>query len=101
VRAARDCTTGLLGSANSHQNGPSIVAFWRAALVILLSVAGCADKQLPPIDNSFCRIYQRLPDPADAVHLKKRENKVAILTNERTHLTECQLLDRTKSLHPR
>ena len=58
-----------------------------AAMIVLLS--GCADKGPPPIDNAYCRLYVRLPDPADAVHLKKRENKIAILTNEQTWLHEC------------
>lgn len=56
------------------------------SLIALLSA--CAT-QPPPVDNAFCRLYQRLPDPSDAVNLKLRANKVAILTNEQTWVTEC------------
>jgi hypothetical protein len=56
------------------------------SLIALLSA--CAS-QTPPVSNAYCRLYQRLPDPADAVNLKKRENKLAVLTNEQTWLTEC------------
>ena len=61
-------------------------AFLTATLIALLSA--CAS-QTPPVSNAYCRLYQRLPDPADATNLKKRENKVAILTNEQTWLHEC------------
>jgi len=59
-----------------------------AAVLILLSLSGCAINT-PVLDNAFCRLYQRLPDPSDAVNLKLRANKVAILTNEQTWVTEC------------
>ena len=56
--------------------------------LLLLALSACADKPAP-LDNAFCRLFVRMPDPADAVHLKKRENKIAILTNEQTWLHEC------------
>lgn len=56
------------------------------SLIALLSA--CAT-QPPPVDNAYCRIYTRLPDPADAANLKKRENKVAILTNEQSWIDFC------------
>lgn len=60
----------------------------RLIIVLSLLMAGCAT-QAPPASNAYCRLYQRLPDPGDAVHLTKRENKVAILTNEETFQREC------------
>jgi hypothetical protein len=70
-----------------------------SALVVALSA--CANQEPPPIDNGFCRLYQTLPDPADAVNLKKRENKLAILSNEQTYAADCQLGNRSKSMGPR
>ena len=58
-----------------------------STLLFLIALSGCAGNP-PPIDNAFCVLYQRLPDPADAVHMKKRENKLAILANEQT-ANEC------------
>jgi hypothetical protein len=58
-----------------------------SAVIALIALSGCADKS-PPLESSYCRLYQRLPDPADAVHMKKRENKLAILANEQT-ANEC------------
>ena len=82
--------------ANSARRPWVIRAFFRHSrtcwpkLIIasILLLGACADKPAP-LDSAFCRLYQRLPDPADAVHLKKRENKIAILTNEQTWLHEC------------
>jgi len=45
---------------------------------------------MPPVDSAFCRLYSRLPDPSDAVNLKLRANKVAILTNEQAYIDFCQ-----------
>ena len=72
-----------------------------AAIVALAVLSSCASAEPPPISNAFCRLYQTLPDPADAVNLKKRENKLAILSNEQTYAADCQLGDRGKSLGPR
>jgi hypothetical protein len=60
-----------------------------AAVALLIALSACSRNDPPPIDNAFCRLYVRLPDPSDAVHMKKRENKLAILTNEQTWLHEC------------
>ena len=68
--------------------------------LLLLALSACADKPAP-LDNAFCRLFVRMPDPADAVHLKKRENKIAILTNEMTYEAECLLGSRGASLGPR
>jgi hypothetical protein len=68
--------------------------------LLLLSLSGCAGNDPPPVDNSFC-LYVPLPDPADAVNLKVRGNKVAILTNEQNFRDFCQLGDRSKSMGPR
>lgn len=57
------------------------------ACALLIALSGCADKS-PPLENAFCALYVRLPDPSDAVNLKKRENKLAILANEQT-ANEC------------
>jgi hypothetical protein len=77
-------------------------ALTRAATsAFLIALSGCAGKEPPPLDNSFCRLYVALPDPSDAVNMKKRENKLAVLTNEQTNDRECRLGDRSKSLHPR
>jgi len=54
----------------------------------ILLLSACASNT-PVLDNAFCRLYTRLPDPSDAVNLKLRANKVAILTNEQTWVTEC------------
>lgn len=70
------------------------------ALLVLIALGGCASKELPPQDNGFC-LYQPLPDPADAVNLKVRGNKIAILTNEQTYDRECRLGSRANSLGPR
>ena len=59
-----------------------------ALCAVLIALSACADKPAP-LDNAFCRLFVRMPDPSDAIHLKKRENKVAILTNEQTFLHEC------------
>jgi uncharacterized protein YcgI (DUF1989 family) len=59
-----------------------------SALVVALSA--CANQEPPPIDNGFCRIYVRLPDPADAVNMKQRANKIAVLTNEQSADRECR-----------
>ena len=67
---------------------------------ILIALLSACASQPPPVDNAFCRIYVRLPDPGDAVNLKKRENKIAILTNEQSADREC-MGDRSKSLGPR
>lgn len=67
---------------------------------LIVLCAACAS-QPPPVDNGFCRLYAPLPDPADAVNLKKRENKLAILANEQTLDRECRMGDRSKSLGPR
>jgi hypothetical protein len=69
-----------------------------SALVVALSA--CANQEPPPVDNSFC-LYVPLPDPADAVNLKVRGNKVAILTNEQNFQQWCRLGDRSKSMGPR
>ncbi len=57
------------------------------SLIALLSA--CATP-MPPVDSAFCRLYSRLPDPSDAVNLKLRANKVAILTNEQAYIDFCQ-----------
>lgn len=57
-------------------------------MLSIVACAGCAT-QAPPAHNAYCKLYQRLPDPGDAVNLKKRENKIAILTNEETFVREC------------
>jgi hypothetical protein len=59
-------------------------------MVLILALSGCAGNDPPPIDNGFCRIYVRLPDPADAVNMKQRANKIAILTNEQSADRECR-----------
>jgi hypothetical protein len=57
---------------------------------LFVALSGCAGNDPPPIDNGFCRIYVRLPDPADAVNMKQRANKIAILTNEQSADRECR-----------
>jgi hypothetical protein len=77
------------------------LVFWIVALIVFaVIVSGCAVKEPPPVDNSFC-LYVPLPDPADAVNLKVRGNKVAILTNEQNFQQWCRLGSRDKSLGPR
>lgn len=56
--------------------------------VAMVTLSGCASNP-PPLENAYCVVYQRLPDPSDAVNLKKRENKVAILTNEQAYIDFC------------
>ena len=70
------------------------------AALMLVTLSGCASNT-PPLANAFCVVYQRLPDPGDAVNMKKRENKLAILANEQSFDRECLLGDRSKSLGPR
>lgn len=94
--ATRSATGRCLGYP-SRESNPAAFA---AAVAILLSVAACSGKPAPQ-ENAFCVLYQRLPDPSDAVHMKKRENKLAVLTNEMTFDQECLLGDRAKSLGPR
>ena len=66
----------------------ALVKCWFSIFCVSVFVSSCADKPAP-IDNAYCRLYIRLPDPSDAVHMKKRENKLAVLTNEQTWLHEC------------
>lgn len=66
--------------------GPRRLGFFHLPILLL---AACSRNDPPPIDNAYCRLYVRLPDPSDAVHMKKRENKLAILANEQTWLHEC------------
>ena len=66
------------------------VSIHAAAVIGLLTLNACANQEPPPIDNGFCRIYVRLPDPADAVNMKQRANKIAILTNEQSADRECR-----------
>lgn len=56
--------------------------------LFLIALSGCASNP-PPVDNAYCVVYQRLPDPSDAVNMKKRENKVAVLTNEQSWIDFC------------
>jgi hypothetical protein len=84
------------GLTFEHQRASCLLA--AVAMVVLLSA--CGIKEPPPVDNSFC-LYVPLPDPADAVNLKVRGNKVAILTNEQNFQQWCRLGDRGKSLGPR
>lgn len=73
-----------------------------AAVAIVVALGACASNQLPPQDNGFCSLYQALPDPSDAVNMKKRENKLAVLANEETNIRECSGLgNRDHSLGPR
>ena len=76
------------------------VSIHAAAVIGLLTLNACANQEPPPVDNSFC-LYVPLPDPADAVNLKVRGNKVAILTNEQNFQQWCMLGDRSKSMGPR
>lgn len=57
-------------------------------ILLILLLAACTSKPAP-IDNAYCRLYVRLPDPSDAVHMKKRENKLAVLANEQSWLQFC------------
>jgi hypothetical protein len=74
----------------ANASGLTIPVSAVAAVAIVVLLSACAGKETPPIDNAFCRIYVRLPDPADAVNMKKRENKVAVLTNEQSADRECR-----------
>ncbi len=69
-------------------------------LLVALSCAACAT-QAPPALDSYCRKYQRLPDPADAAYMKKRENKLAILANEETYVRDCALGNQSTPGGPR
>jgi hypothetical protein len=87
--------TGIpLGARKAQASAPKQCGhlfFKRACHVIFatLALSGCASNT-PVLDNAFCRLYQRLPDPSDAVNLKLRANKVAILTNEQAYIDFCQ-----------
>lgn len=69
-------------------------------LSLIASLSACAT-QAPPALDSYCRKYQRLPDPADAVNLKQRANKLAILANEETYVRDCALGNQTAPGGPR
>ena len=94
------CPGGQAPASVSGQRAYAHLLRVPAAVVVLVALSACADKPAP-LDNAFCVLYTRLPDPSDAIHLKKRENKVAILTNEMTFDQECLLGNRAKSLGPR
>ena len=68
--------------------------------LLLLVLSACATPA-PPALNAYCRLYQRLPDPADAVNMKKRENKLAVLANEETYIRDCALGNQTIAGGPR
>lgn len=72
------------GLTFEHQRASCLLA----AVAMVVALSACASNT-PVLDSAFCRLYTRLPDPSDAVNLKLRANKIAVLTNEQTWVTEC------------
>ena len=100
------CLRGQLWSRTKHTNQQPLsvevsnAARLLSAVAMVVLLSACGIKEPPPVDNGFC-LYVPLPDPADAVNLKVRGNKVAILTNEQNFQQWCRLGDRSKSMGPR
>jgi hypothetical protein len=58
-----------------------------AALIALIALSGCADKQIPT--DSYCLVYTRVLPDRDEITALKRPTKEAILANERAYVRDC------------